>query len=383
MTRILTVDDSRAIRAIVAKQVSEMGFDLDEAEDGEQGLARLSETRYDLVLLDVTMPVLDGPGMLRRMRERGDHTRVLMLTSESKRSIISDCIKLGIDDYILKPFKPEELRGKIAKIFPALGAIPLTHVAAADAAPSGGPAENHASGAGGKPHADILVVDDMENVCKKLRLLLPAHVSLQASLSGQTALSMCRERAFRVVLIDTDMPDVNSAALMGQLRLIQPQAIFLALSLRSVPDSERIARTEGYDGMMYKPFQAAEIEDLLVKYFDNQDILRADDNLLRPGPCPNKDRVDRYFRRLTQMMVPALERIAAACHDNVIVDMSEMPIGPDVTPRLISEFDKLAQGQGLRLLLVGPADVQMLLQQFRDTAAVSYYASVPEARSVG
>ena len=68
MPRILTVDDSRTVRMILTKQVSELGFEIDEAEDGEQGLAKLEEASYDLVLLDVTMPVLDGPGMLTKMR---------------------------------------------------------------------------------------------------------------------------------------------------------------------------------------------------------------------------------------------------------------------------------------------------------------------------
>src|SRR5436305_2432849 len=117
--RVLTVDDSRAIRMIVSKVIAEIGFDIDEAEDGEQGLAKLEEVQYDLVILDVTMPVLDGPGMLTRMRGAGNKTPVLMLTSESKRSIVSELMKLKIEDYILKPFKNDELKAKIARILRA------------------------------------------------------------------------------------------------------------------------------------------------------------------------------------------------------------------------------------------------------------------------
>jgi CheY-like chemotaxis protein len=61
MTRILTVDDSRAIRAIVVKQVKELGFEADEAEHGQEGLQKLEACVYDLVVLDVTMPIMDGP----------------------------------------------------------------------------------------------------------------------------------------------------------------------------------------------------------------------------------------------------------------------------------------------------------------------------------
>src|SRR6185436_15640220 len=163
MPRILTVDDRRTVRMILTKQVSELGFEIDEAEDGEQGLAKLEDASYDLVLLDVTMPVLDGPGMLARMREAGNKTPVLMLTSESKRSIVAQLMKLGIDDYILKPFKNDELKRKILKSLKmesptvSAAAMEASREAAAVMAPSA-PSEE----GGGRQFVDILLVDDME-----------------------------------------------------------------------------------------------------------------------------------------------------------------------------------------------------------------------------
>ena len=71
MTKILTVDDSRAVRTIIAKTLKSK-FEIVEAEDGEKGLEKLaSEPDVDLVLLDVTMPNMDGPEMLQHMRESG------------------------------------------------------------------------------------------------------------------------------------------------------------------------------------------------------------------------------------------------------------------------------------------------------------------------
>jgi DNA-binding response OmpR family regulator len=379
MTRILTVDDSRAIRSIVSKQIAELGHDLGEAEDGEQGLLRLAEGGYDLVILDVTMPVLDGPGMLRKMRERGDKTPVLMLTSESKRSIIAECMKLGIEDYILKPFKPEELKGKVTKVLPH--ATPRS----APAGPSGAPAPGAPraeSSSQSKQHGDILVIDDMANVETKLRGLLPAHMTLVGTTAAQSALLLCREQTFRAILVDTDMPEVNSAALMNQLRILQPQAACLAMALRSAANADKTARAEGYDDLMLKPFQPRDIEDFLLKYFNNQEILEVEDNLIRVGSCAGKDdRLERYYRRLGQMVQPALEKVAAACHDDVIFDITHMPLKPDATPRLIVDLNKRAQEQGLRLRLVGSGEGHDLLKQFSDTASMSYFRSVAEARA--
>jgi two-component system, cell cycle response regulator len=119
MPAILTVDDSRAVRNLIGKQVRALGFDVLEAEDGVQGLEALARTRVDLVLLDVTMPNMDGPSMLRKMRENGDQTPVIMLTSESSHDTVAGSILLGISDYILKPFKPEELREKMLTVLRA------------------------------------------------------------------------------------------------------------------------------------------------------------------------------------------------------------------------------------------------------------------------
>jgi DNA-binding response OmpR family regulator len=149
MPRVLTVDDSRAIRLIVSKVLLEMGLEVSEAEDGEKGLAVLKEVPIDLVVLDVTMPVLDGPGMLARMRQAGDRTPVLILTTESKRSIVSELIKLGIEDYILKPFKNEDIRAKIERILKGRLPVPAAK-GSEEVTPNG-------------PRTDVLVVDDMDN----------------------------------------------------------------------------------------------------------------------------------------------------------------------------------------------------------------------------
>src|SRR5690348_680927 len=129
--RILTVDDSRAVRMLVRKALSELNFEITEAEDGEKGLAAVEETQPNLILLDVTMPVLDGPGMLERLRARGVPTPVLLLTAESGTSVIGPMLKQGgVCEYIVKPFKPEQLRAKVIDALKRDGAMPQLAAAA-------------------------------------------------------------------------------------------------------------------------------------------------------------------------------------------------------------------------------------------------------------
>ena len=168
MPRVMTVDDSRAVRTIVQKQLTAMGIDIEEAEDGQQALEKLQDIAVDLILLDVTMPVMDGPTMLAKLRESGNQTPVVMLTSEAKRSVIAGAMKQGIDDYILKPFKPEELAAKVRKSLKLAGGAPAVEEAPAMLSGDASRATNES-----KQFIDVLVVDDMENVSKRLKTLLP------------------------------------------------------------------------------------------------------------------------------------------------------------------------------------------------------------------
>jgi two-component system cell cycle response regulator len=384
MPKILTVDDSRAIRQIVLKQLVELGFDVDEAEDGEQGLARLEEVQYDLVLLDVTMPVLDGPGMLAKMREREDKTPVLMLTSESKKTIVAEVMKLGIADYILKPFKPEDLRAKVTKIVgggnPAAAVSrPVTSSApVAAAAPMMSSMDADAS----RQFIDVLVIDDMENVHKKLRTMLPAHMTLNSSVSAQAALVMCRERVYRAILIDSDIPDVDVATLVPQLRAIQPHAVPIALCLRSSNDVNKEMRDKGFTDVLHKPFDKDSVDNFLLKYFDNQELVSTEDNLITVAAFTGKeDRVEKYFQRVAKLAAGFLEKIAAACYDEAIIDLSAVPPRPERIPRMVVEISQRAQAVGLGMRLVGNAELKKILQTFADTSSVPVAASVAEAKA--
>ena len=171
MATILTVEDSRAVRNVIARQVLDLGFELEQAENGEQGLEKLEGQSIDLVLLDVTMPILDGPGMLARMRSAGNRTPVIMLTSEAKRSIVEDTLRLGISDYVLKPFGSDELRTKILAVLgeasagasPPLVSTPApSATVASTSATEPGPFVAAAPVVAAKPApTDVLIVDDV------------------------------------------------------------------------------------------------------------------------------------------------------------------------------------------------------------------------------
>jgi len=111
--RILVVEDDRRSREFLAKGLTESGYVTDTAGDGEEGLYLATEYEYDLIVLDVMLPVFDGWRVLEKLRERERLMPVLFLTA---RDAVADRVKgleLGADDYLVKPFAWAEFLARV------------------------------------------------------------------------------------------------------------------------------------------------------------------------------------------------------------------------------------------------------------------------------
>ncbi|MBI5579446.1 MAG: response regulator [Deltaproteobacteria bacterium] len=118
--KVLTVDDSKTIRMIVKKAFQAYNCEITEAENGVEGLAAAAKIKPGLIILDITMPVMTGVEMLERLK--GDDALkaipVIMLTAESGKDNVMNIVKKGINDYMVKPFKGEDLIERVRKIMP-------------------------------------------------------------------------------------------------------------------------------------------------------------------------------------------------------------------------------------------------------------------------
>jgi len=106
---ILLVDDEEAIISHLAPFLERAGFSVSVAADGEAALRCLETINPDLIILDVLMPRLDGREMLRRLRQAGDWTPVILLTQIGTPTERAMALEEGADDYLSKPFEPYEL----------------------------------------------------------------------------------------------------------------------------------------------------------------------------------------------------------------------------------------------------------------------------------
>jgi two-component system chemotaxis response regulator CheY len=118
--RILTIDDSRTIRDMLNLTLSEAGFEVLQAVDGQDGIDVLAKERVDLVITDINMPKMDGYEVIRHMRGRAEHksTPVLVLTTESELEKRNIAREAGATGWMVKPFDPERLVATINKVAP-------------------------------------------------------------------------------------------------------------------------------------------------------------------------------------------------------------------------------------------------------------------------
>jgi two-component system chemotaxis response regulator CheY len=115
---LLIVDDSRTVRQIVRKMLSETDLRMSEAEDGEEALTACKLSLPDAIIVDWNMPVLDGISFVRRLRAMpgGKAPSVIFCTTESSMDHITEALEAGADEYIMKPFDGDIVMYKLAQV---------------------------------------------------------------------------------------------------------------------------------------------------------------------------------------------------------------------------------------------------------------------------
>jgi two-component system chemotaxis response regulator CheY len=116
MTQILIVDDAEFLRVRISKMLVGEGFEVAEAENGLKAIESYKSKKPDLVLMDVTMPEMDGLTALKELRKIDPNAKVVMLTALGQESVVLEAVKSGAKDFIVKPFDRDRVMSAINKL---------------------------------------------------------------------------------------------------------------------------------------------------------------------------------------------------------------------------------------------------------------------------
>lgn len=119
--RVLVVEDDGPLRKIITRILEEEQYEVDQAEDGEEGYLMATSGEYDLITLDIMLPMMDGYAVMKKLRSEGYQTPTLFLTAKDR---IEDKVKgldFGADDYIVKPFATEEFLARVRSLLRRAG----------------------------------------------------------------------------------------------------------------------------------------------------------------------------------------------------------------------------------------------------------------------
>ncbi len=116
MAKIMVVDDAAFMRMRCTKLLTEMGHDVSEAANGVEAVEKYQESKPDGVLLDITMPEMDGIATLKKLMEIDPAAKVAMCTAMGQQSMVIDALKSGAKDFVIKPFDADRVRAAVQKL---------------------------------------------------------------------------------------------------------------------------------------------------------------------------------------------------------------------------------------------------------------------------
>ena len=247
---VLLVDDEEASRLLLTKRLEQNDYNVTVAENGRQALDIMHVEHFDIVLLDMYMPVMDGLETLDAIKSDPvlKDTKVVMLTAANTREHVIHSLSLGAADYIIKPVNPIEFRQRVRRCLEDGTAHfePTLRIAATEI-----------------KGASILIVDDepLNLMMLERRLKSLGYRPVTAG-NGQEALDLLGRETVDAVLLDVNMPDMDGLEVLRRIRETESWRGLPVLMLSADGAEDTISRSYelGANDYLVKPYQIADLQ---------------------------------------------------------------------------------------------------------------------------
>jgi DNA-binding NtrC family response regulator len=253
--RILIVDDDQGTARTTALILARKGYAVETAGGGPEAIDKVREAPFDVILLDIKMPVMNGVETHRRIKAIRPEAMVVMMTAYALEELVDQALEDGAHGILDKPLDMDRV---------------IQIVEAARASRSG---------------ALVLVVDDNPALCGALQEALSEEGhEVGTAQTGEEALALARERAHDVVFIDLKLPTINGLETYLAMREVNPQAIAIIMTAYGDELSELIEEAMEKDAyaLLRKPFHVQDVLALMQEISNGASV----DQGARPGAEP-------------------------------------------------------------------------------------------------
>ncbi len=370
-TKILTIDDSKTIRLIVARAFKPFNCTVLEAANGVVGLSVATREKPDLILLDYTMPVMDGYEVLARLRSDPDlkSTPVIMLTAEAGRETVVKIAKLSVRDYLIKPFKEDLLVERASRV------ISLK--------PKSDDGEKR------KRYDDpihLLIVDDKPAISAQIRDgLADTNWKLSCAEELGQALDICTKTAVDLVLVSHSLPKDGAYMLFQNLRSVANSAAIpvFALCVKTAVADQTRAQQAGFSGIITKPIDPSDLKSKVCRALGLETSYRyfqeRGNALVLSMP---KEISPHVAHEITSSLHGRLTGIVDAGGDKLIVDLKQMETANLQVINLVLSAAQACSKLSLKYAVVASDTVKAECRTCEETHVWPFAKTVEEAESV-
>lgn len=239
-TSILIVDDNTNFCNTLSKILKKKGYATAVAENGQRAVELVKERHFDVILMDVKMPVMDGFEANKKIKQIRPSTIVIFITAFSAEDMIKDVIRDSAYAMIKKPFELDVVVNMIKK------------------------SENGAL---------LTVVDDDPNVGKTMKNILEkTGYSTTTCLTGEEAIAIAKDRAHNIFFIDMKLPVLNGLETYLAIKKINPEAVVVIMTAyrQEMDVLARQAVEKGAYACLYKPFNMDQVIKIVEEIFANR-----------------------------------------------------------------------------------------------------------------
>ena len=363
--KILSVDDSKMIQTLIGKGFASYSVQLFFASNGVEGLAAAARELPDLIILDVTMPVMDGVECLMKLKSDSSlrDIPVIMLTAEAGKDNVLKIAKMGVRDYIVKPFTEQALIDRVSRVvdLKAKGTdVPRTKSI--------------------DDSAVVLVIDEHKAIIESIRTGLssmPWKV-LGTDECGAAAQMMAKEQP-DVVLISLSLPNKAALSFYQTIRAsFRSQTMpVLGLSVKTATAEQTECKNVGFTGVITKPIDFADLParlaramnlDTSSRYFQIKDsilFVRIPNGLTLGGAAD-----------LTQYVEPKTKTLVEAGMSQMILDLSEVERLEIYMIKLILSLVASCRALDIKFRLVGSVEFTNQAKAYEEMTELQIFTTI-------